>query len=923
MTASAQLPSPNPTGGQAAQYGVTFGVHNQTTPWGDRRRLAWAELAALLTRHEVGPKEGRCIVPAVFRGTERKKRDAMQIDVAFLDSDAGSTLDEICTAIRARGWAAIVSSTHSHLATQTRAKRSNWDRFLGGSAAHPDSAGAFLRGERGYLPRIAQGARLVSADPEYAIFEHQPCPKFRIAIPLARPWLAGSYDDQRAADAAWKGCVEALATALGLSHDQSCTDTSRLFYLPRRPVDGPPPETAVIDGVPCDIFALGRPTSPARARSRRSRAGAPDADPPESFCDPATGEIFDLIAWAHDQAGGFQIVSALRARRPDLFIGKVADGTKHHIRCANEGEHTQAGADVATFIVNAGDSDTKGFVYHCRHGHCDGRDRLFFLRRMLEQGWLTTADLQDPQFLTGDAHERPTIRVSPGDLSEAVDAAEQALIDAGLGLYQRGAFVVRPGRVRISVSEGREVTASRILEVKEHSLLEAMTMAAVWERYDGRSGGWQRIDAPLKVATVYLQRIGRWRLPTLVGLIEAPTLRGDGSILASPGYDAATGLLLDTGGTRYPSIPDRPSREDARQALELLRTLISTFPFVDEPSRSVALSAILTACIRRSLPTAPMHAFAAPTAGSGKSKLVDLASVIASGREAGVIAQGKTEEELEKRLGALLLSGDQVIAVDNCEAPLGGEFLCSMLTQRVVRPRILGRSEAPELPANAFVTATGNNLELVGDMTRRAVLCRLDPRTERPELRQFSSDPVIEAMKGRGRYLIAALTVLRAYHIAGRPATPTPLGSFETWSGWVRGALLWLGAADPVATMEQAREMDPRLDALTAVMSQWRAAIGTQPVSVREIIDHATRQRTPAALGALSMGRPEFVHPEFRDALLAVAGEGGVVNSRRLGKWLAANKDRLVGDARIIQGGLNMGIMRWRVEAHDAARAAA
>src|SRR3954451_21121862 len=116
-----------------------------------------------------------------------------------------------------------------------------------------------------------------------------------------------------------------------------------------------------------------------------------------------------------------------------------------------------------------------------------------------------------------------------------------------------------------------------------------------------------------------------------------------------------------------------------------------------------------------------MHAFTAPTAGSGKSMLVDIASVIATGREAGVIAQGKTEEELEKRLGALLLAGEQMIAVDNCENPLGGEFLCAMLTQQVVRARVLGRSEAPELPSNAFVTATGNNLVLAGDMTRRAV----------------------------------------------------------------------------------------------------------------------------------------------------------------------------------------------------------
>jgi len=64
---------------------------------------------------------------------------------------------------------------------------------------------------------------------------------------------------------------------------------------------------------------------------------------------------------------------------------------------------------------------------------------------------------------------------------------------------------------------------------------------------------------------------------------------------------------------------------------------------VREADRSVALSAILTACVRRSLPTAPMHAVSATVPGSGKSIQVDVTSVIVIGRkgEAGVIAQGE------------------------------------------------------------------------------------------------------------------------------------------------------------------------------------------------------------------------------------------------------------------------------------------
>jgi hypothetical protein len=910
MNARTEAPRGDDDAVTAMTYSLTFGVYNQSGPWIDVRALIWPELAALLTRHDIGPKEGSCLVPAVFADTRRTKDDALRIAVALLDSDAGATLEEIRDAIARRGWTAIISSTHSHLSTRTKANRGHWERFRAATAEDPDRAAeAFLRREKGYHPRVAAGARLVEETDEQVVFAHQPCPKFRIAIPLLRPWVAADYPDQPTANAAWKARVEALAAALGLAHDQACTDTSRLFFLPRRPPGGPQPETALLEGEPCDVFALPAPSDGNGDKSRRR------GQPPErhEYTDPATGEVLDLTAWARRYGQLFQIVAALRARSPEVFVGKVTDGVKHHIRCPNEDAHTQAGADAATFVVDASASANRGgFVCHCRHAHCAGLDRLAFLRRMLERGWLAVADLTDPRFLghedSGKGLPRPVIPFVAGDLPAVVDQAERALIAADLDLYQRGPFVVRPGHVLVTVARRQEVLTQRVLEVGEHALVEAMTRAAEWQKFDGRAGRWVPIDAPAKVAATYLERVGQWRLPVLAGIINAPTLRPDGTILATPGYDPHTGLLLDPGGVHFPEIPETPDWEDAREALSVLLCLVETFPFVAEADRAVALSAILTACVRRSLPTAPLHGFTAPTAGSGKSMLVDLAGVIATGREVGVIAQGKSEEEFEKRLGALLLAGDQVVAIDNCEAPLGGEFLCQMLTQPVVRARILGRSEAPELPSNAFVAATGNNLALLGDLTRRAVLCRLDPKVERPELRTFGSHPVQTVKADRGRYLCAALTVLRAFHVAGRPRQCDPLGSFEAWSDCVRGALLWLGQADPVATMEEARAADPKLESLAAA-SQWHAVIGRERVTARDIIDRATAQQTP-----LGYARTEYRHPDFREALLVVAGDGGVVNSRRLGKWLSANKNRVVQGVRIVPDDARCGAGTWRLD---------
>ncbi|WP_426954186.1 hypothetical protein [Muricoccus radiodurans] len=451
----------------------TFGHYTPTGPWTDVRTQPWADLAHLLTTHEVGIQEGTCIVPATFREGRRKKEQAERIDIVVLDSDAGFTLDQIRDAIADQGWAAAISSTHSHLTTRTKAKRGNWDKFLLSTTDLKRAPSDFLR-EKGYLPHVVEDARVAE---EFVFFEHNPCPKFRIALPLLRPWLAASYDTQRAANTAWKERIEAIAATLSLNHDQPCTGTSRLFNLPRRPADGPPPETAVLEGEVSDLFSLPEAPSPvgapaAKARSRGSKKKgriAPDDD--FTHIDPKTGEVLDMRSWARTHAPRFEIVTALKARKPDVFTGRVVDKSKQHLRCVNEGSHTQAGKDAATFVLNASEGTHRSFVYHCRHGHCTDRDRLLFLRQMLQEGWLQIADLTDDTFLIPKDQLRPRIQVIGGEIASIVDQAEQALIRANAGLYQRGPFVVRPGTMMVRVAKEREVPARQIFEVEDHALV--------------------------------------------------------------------------------------------------------------------------------------------------------------------------------------------------------------------------------------------------------------------------------------------------------------------------------------------------------------------------------------------------------------------------------------------------------------------
>jgi hypothetical protein len=121
--------------------------------------------------------------------------------------------------------------------------------------------------------------------------------------------------------------------------------------------------------------------------------------------------------------------------------------------------------------------------------------------------------------------------------------------------------------------------------------------------------------------------------------------------------------------------------------------------------------------------------------------------------------------------------------------------------------------------------------------------------------------------------------------------------------------------------MEKMRAADPKLARMIAVITQWQAAIGFDRVSVKGLIDKATAQTQ--ALPEEGKWTREYLHPEFREALLAVAGDGSQVNSRRLGQWLGLHKDRPVGGVRIVSAGTLHGVAQWQLHATETVRQSA
>ncbi len=495
-------------------------------------------------------------------------------------------------------------------------------------------------------------------------------------------------------------------------------------------------------------------------------------------------------------------------------------------------------------------------------------------------------------------NSKPLIRILAGRWHELATELEAALIASGSPLYQNSGGIVRPIVDEVDAADGHRTKTARLSPVTLDPMLDHASRAAKWERFSKTENQWIVADPPKQVAAIVLSRDGEWKFPRLIGVLTTPTIRPDGTILSTPGYDPTTRLLL-LDPPMLPAMPSQPTRTEALAALAFLDGLLEEFPFADKASHAVALSGLITPVVRGALPVAPLHAITAPSAGSGKSYLVDIAATGATGRRCPVIAAATGREpgtqddsETEKRLGSALLAGYPLLSIDNLNGLLRGDQFCQAIERPSFDIRVLGFSKLKRIESRATLFATGNNLQPTGDIVRRTLLCTIDQQIERPELREYEHDPLQTILADRGHYLAAVLTIVRAYVVAGFPNQPPPLASFPDWSRMVRGALLWLGTADPVDTIETARADDPEVARFRAVVSAWaNTAAANKSLTAGELKAQAEKH-DPHLPGALAF-------PELNQALLDVAGHRGTIDPRRLGHFLGRNKGRIIEGHRL------------------------
>jgi putative DNA primase/helicase len=511
-------------------------------------------------------------------------------------------------------------------------------------------------------------------------------------------------------------------------------------------------------------------------------------------------------------------------------------------------------------------------------------------------------------------------------LHDVTEQAMRELVRLEVNVFQRGEKLVRPVRAAGADSRGNRVETAELRECDKVYMRKLLCQHIDWYKWDERvkadANGehWRQVDAPDDVAKMVIASAGHWPFRIIAGVRSTPTMRHDGSIIEKPGYDQRTALFLDT-KVKLPAIPDKPTKGNAEAALKLLTSLLQEFPFVNEPSRSVALSAILSAIARTMFDVVPAHGARAPTPGTGKSYLFDLVSAVLLGERCPVISvSSDSEGETEKRIIALALSGQQIINIDNVNGTLGGDALCQLIERPVCYFRPLGQSAQVRIDNRAIVFFNGNNCHVRGDMTRRVLLADLDARIEKPAEREFADDPVAKVLANRRQYIAACMVILRAYQEAGSPkVVKFPMNSFGEWSATVRSALVWLGEADPCLTIQKARDEDPELQRLAAFVSAASEHISgkQKALCVREIVDLGMRLKSD-----FGGGDYQPANADLNAVIMEFADRGIQVNNRSFGRWLNKFKGRVVDGFRINSLTDNhKKVERWFIEDMTAADA--
>jgi hypothetical protein len=438
------------------------------------------------------------------------------------------------------------------------------------------------------------------------------------------------------------------------------------------------------------------------------------------------------------------------------------------------------------------------------------------------------------------------------DARTSVDMVEQRdeAIKAVLKFNNPPMLFQRGGKVTEVVRDEDNVPTAQIVSVPR--MRDRLAEVALWSVWT--PSGPKPVKPPQDIATTLLVTPGmRANLPRLAAITEFPVVGRNGRINTRRGYQRDSG---------YYFAPSRPLPRlelcHPRLALSWLDEVIRDFTLVGSADRAHVYALMLTPILRPLIDgPVPMAAVSAVKPGTGKTLLVESALSVLTGRVPAFVRLGRDEDEAEKRIFAALLSGQQFVVFDNVKTGtvLESAALADALTASSWAGRIIRSSDFPELPIRATWAATGNNLTLSDEISRRSYLIELDAKVERPDLRPASdfAHPGLRpwVMANRPALLSSILSLPDYWHEMGMPIHDVPmLSKFEEWSRIVGSVLFECGVFGFLGNEERKREIaedDTNLNRTNLIRALYEAT-GGREFTLRDVWER-TRLQADGPLG--------------------------------------------------------------------------
>lgn len=388
-------------------------------------------------------------------------------------------------------------------------------------------------------------------------------------------------------------------------------------------------------------------------------------------------------------------------------------------------------------------------------------------------------------------------------------------------------------------------------------------------------------------------------LPTLRRLTYGPYMTARGVPHVAPGYNPESRLYYEPSASfRVNAIPENPTVADIKEAVTILDEPLADFPFVSETDRAHALALQLVPFATELIEGAiPAHGVSKPTRGSGGGLLVDVALWPALGGPGPKLTTPSDESEWRRTIFAKLLQGSPIISIDNIDRPLASPALASAITEDVVEDRLIRQSATARVSARRIWTLCGNNLALSDEMSRRTIPIRIDAGVERPELRtNFRHSDLRRWVQGRrGRLVWAALVILRAWYVAGRPLGRQTMGSFEAWARTLGGILDHIERPGFLGHLAEGTPLcDPTETAWSVLVRHWWERFRDTEVGVSELWS---------------------ILEEFRDLLIGLKLDGQTTLAMRtaFGLQLSRRRDRICEGHRITYSRNLRRANQWRL----------